>query len=124
MKETQLLGKLMPGHPDIFPIIENIREKYQIPPIDPENDIDEILLTRDDIEWDAIRQDVDAQVRNIKFFDDKQKAYLETLRKLLGVSLDFPELAACPDEVREALKKLISSILQFAEEEVTLTRNV
>jgi len=28
MKETELLGKLLPGHPDVFPIIENIREKY------------------------------------------------------------------------------------------------
>jgi hypothetical protein len=31
MKESELLGKLMPGHPDILSIIENIREKYQIP---------------------------------------------------------------------------------------------
>ena len=29
MKEAELLGKLLPGHPDIFPIIQNIREKYQ-----------------------------------------------------------------------------------------------
>jgi hypothetical protein len=33
MKESEFLGKLLPGHPDIKPIIENIREKYQIPPI-------------------------------------------------------------------------------------------
>jgi hypothetical protein len=55
MKETELLGKLLPGHLDIFPIIENIREKYQIPPVDPEDDIDEILLTRDDIDWDVVK---------------------------------------------------------------------
>jgi len=33
MKEAELLGKLMPGYPDIFPIIENIREKYQLPEV-------------------------------------------------------------------------------------------
>jgi hypothetical protein len=26
MKESDFIGKLMPGHPDIFPIIENIGE--------------------------------------------------------------------------------------------------
>jgi len=30
MKKSELLGKLMPGHPDILPIIENIRQKYQL----------------------------------------------------------------------------------------------
>jgi hypothetical protein len=44
MKETELIGKLLPGHPDIFPIIESIREKYFIPPVDPEDDIGAILL--------------------------------------------------------------------------------
>lgn len=34
MKESELLGTLLPGHPDIFPIIENIREKHQIPEVD------------------------------------------------------------------------------------------
>ena len=38
MKETELLGTLMPPHPDILPIIENIREKYQIPEVSPEDE--------------------------------------------------------------------------------------
>jgi hypothetical protein len=33
MKESELLGKLMPGLPDILAIIENVREKYQIPEV-------------------------------------------------------------------------------------------
>jgi hypothetical protein len=52
MKGTKLLGKLMPGHPDLFPIIENIREKYQIPEVDPDGEFmteifpgDEIILS-------------------------------------------------------------------------------
>ena len=46
MKETELLGKLMPGHPDLLPIIENIRGKHQIPEVRPEDDdITQVLLT-------------------------------------------------------------------------------
>lgn len=36
MKEADLLGKLLPGHLNVFPIIENIREKYNIPEVRPE----------------------------------------------------------------------------------------
>lgn len=50
MKESDLLGKLMPGHPDVLPIIENIREKYQIPEFRPEDeDITELLLTNQEV---------------------------------------------------------------------------
>jgi hypothetical protein len=56
MKEAELLGKILPSHPDIFPIIENIREKYKIPPINPEDsDITQLLLTNDEIPWEAVR---------------------------------------------------------------------
>ena len=33
MKVSKILGTLMPSHPDIVPIIENIREKYQLPEV-------------------------------------------------------------------------------------------
>jgi hypothetical protein len=36
MKESQFIGTLMPSHPDFQPIIEQIREKYQLPEVDPE----------------------------------------------------------------------------------------
>jgi hypothetical protein len=39
MKESELLGKLLPGHSDIFPSIENIRAKYQLPEITPGDDL-------------------------------------------------------------------------------------
>lgn len=35
-KEAELLTKLMPGHADLWPIIQDIREKYGIPPINPD----------------------------------------------------------------------------------------
>ena len=35
MKETQLLSSLFPAHPDILPILEEIRETCKIPEISP-----------------------------------------------------------------------------------------
>jgi hypothetical protein len=37
MKEPQFIGSLMPLHPDFQSIIQEIREKYQLPEVDPES---------------------------------------------------------------------------------------
>ena len=45
MKETKLIGSLMPAHPDIAPIIQDIRDKYQLREVFPDNEpITEIYL--------------------------------------------------------------------------------
>ena len=33
MKETLFLGTLLPSHPDLLPIVQAIREKYNLPEI-------------------------------------------------------------------------------------------
>jgi len=38
MKETKLIGKLLPTHSDILPILEDVREKYNIKHVKPEDD--------------------------------------------------------------------------------------
>jgi len=38
MKESKLLGTLLPSHPDLIPIIQAIREKYNLPEISPDDD--------------------------------------------------------------------------------------
>ena len=38
MKESKLIGALMPSHPDILSILVEIHEKYQIPEISLEDD--------------------------------------------------------------------------------------
>jgi hypothetical protein len=38
MKESELLGTLMPSHPDLQPIIQEIRKKYQLPEVDPDGE--------------------------------------------------------------------------------------
>jgi hypothetical protein len=45
MNEPKLLSFLLPGHPDFQRILQNIREKYNLPEISPEDDpITEIYL--------------------------------------------------------------------------------
>lgn len=38
MKESQFLGTLLPSHPDFLPIVQAIREKYNLPEISPDDD--------------------------------------------------------------------------------------
>ena len=45
MKESQLIGTLIPPHPDFQPIIQEIGQKYQLPEVDPDGEpITEIYL--------------------------------------------------------------------------------
>jgi hypothetical protein len=116
VKEAELLGKLLPGHPDILPIIENIREKYQIPAVNPEDeDITHILLTNYDIPWDAVRRDIDDQVHEIPLFSDVENEYIRKLRdvnKAIDSFDELPELQCLAKETREALKNLFIGLLQ------------
>ncbi len=38
MKETKFLGTLMPARPDLIPIVEAMRKKYNLPEISPDDD--------------------------------------------------------------------------------------
>jgi len=38
MKESQFLGTLLPFLPDFIPILQSIREKYDLPEISPDDD--------------------------------------------------------------------------------------
>jgi hypothetical protein len=115
MKESKLLGKLLPGHPDIFPIIENIREKYQIPPVNPEDDdITQLLLTNYEIPWDAVRRDIEDQVHNVSLFSDAENEYIRQLRGFdkAFTAFDFPEFQCLSEQTRESLKTLILALLK------------
>ena len=65
MKEKLLLKSLLPGYRDILPILQEIREKYNIPEIDPEmDDFNEIFYANDQTDWEAVRQDINTLIRN------------------------------------------------------------
>ena len=115
MNESELLEKILPGHPDIFPIIENIREKYRIPPINPEDgDITQLLLTNDEIPWETVHQDIDDQVHKIPLFSDAGNEYVRQIRQFAKAftALDYPELQCLSEQTRENLKTLILALLK------------
>jgi hypothetical protein len=64
MKESQLLGSLLPSLPDFTPILQAIREKYNLPEISPNGDpITEIYLGDEIIPFDVFRKDIESLVR-------------------------------------------------------------
>ena len=102
MKEFELFGHLLPSHPDIFPILQKVREKYQIPEIRPEDDgFIETLLTEYEIDWHEVRQEIEQELKasdawipeGIRKIYKGAKTYDDDL-------LDFPELAPLPEETR------------------------
>jgi hypothetical protein len=112
MKQSELLGTLMPGNPVIFPIIENIREKYGIPEIRPEDeDMTEVLLTSD-IDWESVHRDIEAQVREIPLYEDKQAVALQGIKQLLETGMDYSELDVLREETRETIKNIFDMQLQ------------
>ncbi len=67
MKEAQFIGSLMPSHPDFQPIIEQIREKYQLPEVDPKGEpIKEIYLGDEITPLEAFQQKrhIDSRAQN------------------------------------------------------------
>jgi hypothetical protein len=59
MKQAVLTGKLLPPHPDILPILNDIREKYQIPPISLTDDAFRIFLENGlEIDWKAVHAEI------------------------------------------------------------------
>lgn len=62
MQINKLLGILTPAHPDIFPVLEIIREKYNIPEIAPgDYTLAEILWAEDEIDLEAMYHDIETE---------------------------------------------------------------
>jgi hypothetical protein len=45
MKTSQFIGTLMPSHPDFQLIIQELREKYQLPEVDPDGEPKKAIVT-------------------------------------------------------------------------------
>lgn len=77
MQINKLLGKLTPAHPDIFPVLEIIREKYNLPEIAPgDYTLVEILGAEDQIDLEAMYHDIETELREIlNCYPPKQKVF-------------------------------------------------
>lgn len=103
MKPSELLGTLIPGHPHLLPIINAVREKYQIPEIRPEDDeFTEILLSNDEIDWQAVREDIERKIRaNELLLPPITSMLYKAIQSINNNSLDFPELAPLDEVTRK-----------------------
>jgi len=89
MKEAQIIGKLLPTHPDILPILEEIREKFNIPPISPTDESLKILLEFDlEINWKAVHGEILERVKETDIFLDKTIRIYRLLKKAQAVTPD------------------------------------
>ena len=84
MKETKLLGKLLPTHPDILPILEEIREKYNIKYVKPEDDsLKELLDYGLEIDWEAVHSQILERLKETDLLPEKTKKAYDALKKIL-----------------------------------------
>jgi hypothetical protein len=65
MSQVDLLNRLLPSIPELNEILMKIRKKYLIEKVLPENEqLAEIILQQRTIEeWEAIRQDIENELR-------------------------------------------------------------
>ena len=63
MPARDLLKIISPAHPDIKPIFQEIRKKYNLPEIDSEmDDFNEIFYADNQPNWDNVREDIERLV--------------------------------------------------------------
>jgi hypothetical protein len=104
MRESKLLGTLLPSHPDFLPIVQAIREKYYLPEISPDDDpITEIYLGDEIISLEEFRKDIETHVReNLAFLPpDLLKIYLPA--KAFSESRFDNEFESYPPELQNQM---------------------
>lgn len=64
MKEAEFLGTLIPSHPDLLPIIQAVREKYDIPTFTTDDEaLIELIFSDKEIDWSEVRKDIEERIR-------------------------------------------------------------
>lgn len=114
MKETQFLGTVFLESPLIFPILENIREKYDIPDLDPTKDgLKERLLQEmendQEIDWKAVRQDLENEIRKIP---DLLPPELAFFYKVIEAKKALPPEPTFTEPITDKLKSDVLALYQ------------
>ena len=113
MKEARLFGKLLPTHPDILPVLEEIRENYNIKDIKPEDDsLKELLEFGLDIDWDAVHAEILERLKESDLLPEKAKDAYNSYHKVKTIGLVDPELDKLSEEFKNGLIFLIDLLLK------------
>lgn len=107
MKEAELLGSLLPSHPDLVPIIEAIRQKYQLPEISLDDaPIEEIYLGDEIIPLEEFRKDIAEHVRaDLSFIPPDRLKQYNALKKL-NQNEKMEGLDTLPEDVKTGIDEL------------------
>jgi hypothetical protein len=99
MKEPKFIGTLMPSHPGFQPIIQEIREKYQLPEVDLDGEpITEIYLGDEIIPLENFRQEIRSLVEQSTSYLPAEYANFYKGKQWLGKPLDT-EGREIPDDI-------------------------
>lgn len=113
MEEAKLLGKLLPTHPDILPILLEIKEKYQIPEISPtDNSIKVLLEFESEIDWESVYAEILEKVTESDLLPEKTKRAYDALKKIQSEGLKDLELEKVSEDFRKSLQTLINLFMK------------
>jgi hypothetical protein len=108
-KEAQILGDLLPSHPDILPIIEAIREKYNLPEItDPEDSIQEVFLNDEPVTFEEFRREIKSRLlENLDFLPpDIVKQYKAS--KSISEMGELQDIALLPNSWKSQIEAFVN----------------
>jgi hypothetical protein len=111
MKESKLFSSLLPSNPDLLPIIQAVREKYNLAEISPDDDpITEIYMGDQIIPLEELRMDIESRVRdNLTILPpDISKLYIASkgIRDFQATS----ELELLPDDSKKGMEEAVKFI--------------
>lgn len=105
MKESKFLGALLPSSPDFLPIIEAIREKYNLPEISPDDDpIKEIFLRDEIVPLEEFRREIENLVCADLAFMPPETAKMYQSAKSIVESKEITGLELLPDEMKKVME--------------------
>lgn len=126
MKESKFLGALLPSHPDIAPIIQAVREKYNLPEINPDDEpMEEIYLGDEIVSLEEFRQDIENFVReNLAFMPPETVKQYKSAQALIQMQ-ELKDVDLYPDDFKQAMqafiilaKKMAEPLLQFLDAQI------
>lgn len=116
MKTSKLLGALLPSSPDFAPTIDAIREKYNLPEINPDDDpIKGIYLGENILPLKEFRRDIEILIRKNLAFMPPDTVKLYTATRTISAITEIKELEILPPDIKiamEAFSKFAKNMMQ------------
>lgn len=91
MRERELLGHVLPAHKQLQPILRQVRVKYGLPnQNNPDSDLANLVIQGDVIQWEEIRIDLEAEIREDAELLPEQIRALERVATQIQAFQDNP----------------------------------